>query len=191
MYDPITRPSPQAVAERRHQRLEFDAAYNALRVQFQRAAAAAARGSSAGSATDRTIANTCSAAATNPNFLSHRRRQLLRPDQERHSVAHAVQARRDVPAAVVGRHRERVLSRRCRATCSGLRADRRRRRGTELHADVRGRFGLDGERRDALCGLPRQLRLTGLCRRRAGGAGPPSPPCRCPSCRRSPSRRRA
>ncbi len=90
--------------------------YNAFEFNFQARLPHGAR-LFGGSATDRTIANTCSGAASNPNFLRHhRRRELLRPDQQRHPVAHPVQAGRHVPAAVVGHHRPRRRSRRCRAT---------------------------------------------------------------------------
>ena len=57
--------------ERGHQRPESDAALRRLRDQLQRAAAEDGAAIFGGSATDRAIANTCSAAATNPNLLNY------------------------------------------------------------------------------------------------------------------------
>ena len=65
-----------------------------------------------GTATDRTVANVCSSAVDESESA-----QLLRSEPERHSLAYADQARRQLSAALVGCQPERRVPGICQDTC--------------------------------------------------------------------------
>jgi hypothetical protein len=70
MYDPISAAVNQAVANVDTNDANVKQAYNAFELNFNARLPRGAR-IFGGTATDKTIANTCSAAATNPNFLNY------------------------------------------------------------------------------------------------------------------------